>query len=171
MLKVGRVLVVAAALAVLVAACSGSDTGPPPIDGATQAVLSVSAVDFGCTECRNRPIFVRNQLIASDTLVGEEQPMPQQVRDEIAAMFPDATFVSLAEENALFVDGVVANDSVIVYVGPIEELSSDVVGVPIGMVTARDGAEFVIVQFKWNGNSWEHATSEDTGVTVTTAVS
>ena len=171
MLKVGRVLVVAAVLAVLVAACSGSGAEPPPIDGATQAVLSVSAVDIGCTECRNRPIFVRNQLITSDTLVGEEQPMPQQVRDDIAAMFPDATFVSRAEENALFVDGVVANDGVIVYVGPLEELSSDVVGVPIGRVTARDGAKFVIVQFKWNGDSWEHATSEDTGITVTTAVS
>ncbi len=97
--------------------------------------------------------------------------MPEQVRNEVVAKFPNAMFVSPAEDDALFVDGVVESDGVILYVGPIEELASNVVGVPIGVVTARDGARFIVVQFQWNGDSWRHATSEETGVTVTTAVS
>jgi len=166
-----RIIGAVVAVAILATGC-GSAGGAPSLTPGTEAELSAEALAIGCSECALRQeLFIRDQLFTWDTLAGDEEPMSQQIHDAIATEFPNATFVSSDETDALFVDGIVINDGVIVSVGPIEKLASDVIGVPFGVLFARLDGFAGVVQFKWSGDSWEYATSEDTGVTVTTAVS
>ena len=168
-----RIVSAVVAVAVLAAACGSSgDVQPPEITAATHAELSVDAIQLACAGCSSGTLYVRNQLLTSSTLLGDEQPMPQQVRDAIAGEFDNVIFVTREDElDAFGDDGVVDGGSIILYIGPVTDLAPGVAGVSIGTLTARDGGRFEIVQFQWDGARWEHATGEDTGVTVTSAVS
>lgn len=162
-----------AALVGLVAVgCARGSSPPPEPSTETQAELSVAAIDVACNACSTAPtLYVRDQLFNVDTLAGDEQPMPQAVASAISAAYPHAVFVDAAAASALFDDGGVISDGLLVEVGPIEELDESVVGLSIGLHTARDGGRWIIVQFQWDGDQWRYATSDDTGITVTTAVS
>lgn len=97
--------------------------------------------------------------------------MPVEVTKAISAAYPQAVFVKVDAGSALFGDDGVIDDGVLVEVGAIEGLDDDVVGLSIGLHTARDGSRRVIAPFQWDGDQWQHATSDDTDITVTTAVS
>jgi len=97
--------------------------------------------------------------------------MPEEGAGAISAAHPQAVFIDADAASAPFGSDGVIDDGVLVEVGPVEELDEDVVGLSIGLHTARDGGRWVIVQFQWDGERWQHVTSDDTGITVTTAVS
>jgi hypothetical protein len=59
----------------------------------------------------------------------------------------------------------------LISVGPVEKLAKGVVGIDIGLATARDGYFGETYIFQWDGSNWIPATPEDTGVTVTSSVS
>jgi hypothetical protein len=167
-----RLAGVLALVAVLATACESRDeASAPEMTVSTQADLSVQAIRIGCTPCAYAAMYVRDQLLTADTLLGDELPMPPVVRNAIADAFPDAVFVSHEEASSLFGGDGVIEGGVLVDVGPVDQLAAAVVGVSIGALAARDGGRFVIVQFMWDGESWEPATSEETGITVTSAVS
>ena len=156
--------------ALVVAACS-STVDAPPITPETRAALSSIAIDIACDQCMLREVvYVHDRVFTWDTEIGDEQAMPDETRAAIAAQFPNATFVSRSDVDSLFVDYFVIGDGVLVSVGPVEELARDVVGVQVGVLFARFDGFADMIQFQWDGDSWEPATSEETGVTVTTSV-
>jgi len=53
----------------------------------------------------------------------------------------------------------------------LDELADGVVGVDVSMVRGDGEFRTQTMLFMWDGSSWVDATSEDTGVTVTSAVS
>jgi hypothetical protein len=97
--------------------------------------------------------------------------MPEEGAGAISAAHPQAVFIDADAASAPFGSDGVIDDGVLVEVGPVEELDEDVVRLSIGLHTARDGGRWVIVQFQWDRERWQHVTSDDTGITVTTAVS
>ena len=94
--------------------------------------------------------------------------MPLEVSLAISDSYSEATFVDLEEADQIIADAV-AGESVLVSVSNVTELAPGVLGVDVGVgFTAFHGQT---IQFLWNGSSWVIADSEDTEVTVTTAVS
>lgn len=168
-----RLLTRLAVISVIVAACSSSVSGPPAITPDTEATLSAEAVVQACEdECAKFTIYVRDVLHGHQTR-GETEPMPDSMQDAIGEQLGDVTFVDLPRADALFgedwlVDG---GAGVLISVGPVLELAEGVVGIEVGVLTARDGGRGQVRQFQWDGEGWEPATSEDTGVTVTSWVS
>jgi hypothetical protein len=55
--------------------------------------------------------------------------------------------------------------------GPVRELAEGVVGVQVALSIARFDGSGRIFQFQWRAGEWVPATTEDTGVTVTSWVS
>ncbi|MEN8235197.1 MAG: hypothetical protein ABFR89_09780 [Actinomycetota bacterium] len=161
-------LVIAAALTV--GACN-SPSDAPPITPEIEGDLSARAIEIVYPELRHLDMYVRDHLLTVDTLIGDEQLMPPETRSAIAERFPRAFFVGADEVDLLFTDDVVTGDGVIISVGPLEELATKVVGIPIGVTHARYDYFGAIVQFSRSDDEWRPASSEETGVTVTTAVS
>ncbi|MEA3509969.1 MAG: hypothetical protein U9R51_00900 [Actinomycetota bacterium] len=160
-------------VAIMAAACSDADSQAPPMTSETSAELSGSAVATACDpRCDGRTIYVRHELLTSNTYLGHEEPMPDLVRDAIADQFGTVYFLSLEEEEALFGDDALVDGGkgVVVYVGPVRERVAGVVGIEIGLLTARDGGRFDTFLFRWTGDVWEATTGEDVGITVTSAV-
>lgn len=133
------------AVVILAAACSGAEGQAPPITPETAAELSGSAVAAACDpRCDGRTIYVRHELLTSNTYLGHEEPMPDLVTDAIADQLVNVHFLSREEEEALFGDdGLVdGGKGVVVYVGPVKERAAGVVGIEIGLLTARNGGRF-----------------------------
>lgn len=161
------------AVVILATACGGSDSEAPPITPEAVAELSGRAVATACDpRCDGRTIYVRHELLTSNTYVGHEEPMPGVVRDAIADQLGTVHFLSHEEEEALFGDDgfVDGGKGVVVYIGPVKERAAGVVGIEIGLLTARDGGRFDTFLFRWTGDAWEATTAEDVGITVTSAV-
>lgn len=159
---------------ILVAACSSSASESPPITPETEAALSAEAMVEACgTECDQYTIYVKDELHDHQTEVGQTEPMPGSMQDAIGEQLGEVTFVDQRGADALFgEDALVAGgDGILLSVGPVFELADGVVGIEVGVVTARDGGRGQVHQFQWDGESWEPASSEDTGVTVTSWVS
>jgi hypothetical protein len=98
--------------------------------------------------------------------------MPQLVKEAIAQRIERAEFITENEEAELVVDGNLADPTTaVVYVGPLADLENDVVGIDIGVLTSNGGSRFETHQFLWTGSEWNLTSEEETGVTVTTAVS
>lgn len=136
-----------------------------------EAALTADAVVHVCEACGNGMVYVREHLLTTETRVGEEQPMPDAVRKELSELFDEVVFADQSQELEVLGEDLLPDNGTVVYVGPVHELGSDVVGVEIGTNSARDGFRAQIVQFQWDGTAWHIASSDDTGVTVTTAVS
>ncbi len=161
------------AVVMLAAACSDADSQAPPMIPEIAAELSGRAVATACDpRCDGRTIYVRHELLTSHTYLGHEEPMPDLVRDAIADQLESVHFLSRVEEEALFGDdGLVdGGKGVVVYVGPVRERAAGVVGIEIGLLTARDGGRFDTFLFRWTGDVWEATTAEDVGITVTSGV-
>ena len=138
------------------------------------ADLSARAVTQACgTTCDFLNVYVRDQLLFADTLVGDEEPIPASTREAITGRFVQVRFVDMGEADQL-----VANDlridgggGVLLSVSPHVQLADGVVGIDVGLWSSGDGFHGQTIQFMWDGETWTEATSEDTGVTVTSAVS
>lgn len=156
---------------VAVTACSNGTESAPDVNVETEAALSVEAIQIACPECAfSDHMYVRDMQFASDTLVGDETEMPPEVKAAVQAAYPKATFVSRDETDELFVDGLVAGPGMIVSFDDVAQLRDGVVGVDVMVLTARTAALGQTIQFQWSGTEWQHATPEQTGVTVTSAV-
>jgi hypothetical protein len=145
--------------------------GSPLLTSDAVAAVSADAVVHVCVTCVTGTVYVRAQLLTGETLLGEEQPMPEETKRELSGRFDKVTFVDRDEELEILGEDLVPEDGTVIYVGPVEELTPGVIGVEVGTITAGDGFRAKIVQFQWDGDGWKLATDEDTGVTVTTAVS
>ncbi|HWL50650.1 MAG TPA: hypothetical protein VNT92_12290 [Acidimicrobiia bacterium] len=146
---------------VAVSACSPSSS---EIDGDTTAELSARAVAQACgSACINGTVYVLDGLLYADTLEGEEEPMPDETRTALADVFDEVEFVA---DTSGLVDG-----GVLVGVSPVDELAEGVVGVDVGVMRSEFDFRGETILFQWDGETWVLATSEDTGVTVTSAVS
>jgi hypothetical protein len=121
--------------------------------------------------CVTGTVYVREQLLSGDTLLGEEQPMPEVTKRELSGLFDKVAFVDRHKELQILGEDLLPGDGTVIYVGPVEELKPGVIVVEVGTITAGDGFRAQIVQFQWDGVGWKLATDKDTGVTVTTAVS
>lgn len=173
--KFSRVLTVLGGL-VLVAmvGCSWSGSQSPEVSAEAESELAADALARACDEdCDQLTIYVYDELFTHDTLLGEEDPMPQSTIEAITERLGDVRFVGQEEADALFGDDALVDNGsgVLVSIGPVEVLAEGIVGIEVGLVTARDGGRGHVVQFQWNGEDWIPATSEDTGVTVTSWVS
>ena len=146
---------------VAIVACSPSTV---EIEDGTTAELSTRAVARACgSACINGKVYVLDGLLYADTLEGEEEPMPDETQAALADVFDDVEFVA---NTAGLVDG-----GVLVGVSPLDELAEGVDGVDVGVMRSKFDFRAETVLFQWDGSSWVDATSEDTGVTVTSAVS
>lgn len=150
--------------ALLVSGCADA----PPISADVEGDLAATAVARACESrsCDAQTIYVHSRLFSNETEPSEEVEMPEETRMAIEEQLGDVEFVDQRQANALFgedflVDG---GKGVLISVGPVEDLASDVVGVEIGVVTARDGGHGELFQFQWAGEEWNPATSDDTGI-------
>ncbi|MCL1595691.1 MAG: hypothetical protein M3132_15195 [Actinomycetia bacterium] len=166
---------VAAMLVTTACTTAGSSTSePPPLTVQDEAELTAEALVRLCTgTCSSSDLYVYDALFTGSTLAGNEKPMPAETRNAIEAAFPDAILVTMAEADALFgpdalVDG---GKGALLSASSIDFLRGDVIGIEIGEVNARDGGHGSIVQFLWNGETWEPTDSSVTGVTTTSWVS
>jgi len=175
----GRTLIGAAVLAVVAASCTSSDpasssvaegTSPPPLTVQDEAGLAAEALARFCVQpCDTKTVYIQDTVFTSNTLAGNEKPMPPETIAAIQAAFPDAAFVTMEEANALFGDDALVDggNGILLSVGPVRYLRDDVIGIEVGRVTARDGGYGQIEQFGWNGEDWEPTDSSTTGITTT----
>lgn len=181
-----RLLLLLSLFGVVASACSAveggvedADSSSSLVDGAREgslsaedeAALTADAVVHACVACELGTVYVREHLLITETGIGEEQPMPREVRQELSELFDEVIFVNRAEELEVLGEDLLPDDGTVIYVGPVHELKPDVLGLEVGTITPRDGFRAQTVQFQWDGAAWNIATSDDTGVTVTTAVS
>ena len=89
--------------------------------------------------------------------------MPDETRAALADVFDDVEFVA---DTSGLVDG-----GLLIGVSSVDELAEGVVGVDVGIMRSEFDFRAETILFRWDGSSWVDATSEDTGVTVTSAVS
>jgi hypothetical protein len=157
-------LLFVALTALLVSGCADA----PPISADAEADLAANAVARACESysCDAKTTYVHSRLFSSESEPSEEVEMAEETRMAIEEQLGDVEFVTQREANALFgedflVDG---GKGVLISVGPVEDLASDVVGIEIGVVTARDGGHGELFQFQWTGDEWNPATSDDTGI-------
>ena len=156
------------------AACAPSDVQPGEIDEETVADLSARAVTQACgTNCDLLTVYVRDQLLFADPLVGDEVPMPPSTREAITGSFDQVRFVDMGEADQLVGDDLRVDEGrgVLLSVSPHVHLADGVVGIDVGLWNSGHGFRGQTIQFIWDGETWTEATSEDTGVTVTSAVS
>lgn len=166
-----RFVVLVLSISIVAAACGAS---PPSESSELGADLIADAATRACVnECNVLDLYIRDELITLDTVVGDEEPMPPATRAALERELGDVEFVDLEGANALFgPDGLVdGGRGVLITVGPIEQLASDVIGINVMVTTARDGAYGQTVQYLWREDGWQHATSDETGVPVTYSVS
>lgn len=162
------------AVAVLLAACSAQGPSAPQLTPEVESGLAADALASACAgECGGFNIHVRDELLTSDTLVGEAEAMPQPTMNAIRQSLGDVTFVGQEQADALFGDDALVDGGrgVLVSIGPAERLADGVIGIEVGLLTARDGGHGQVFQFQWNGEIWMPAASDDAGVTVTSWVS
>ena len=156
----------------LVGACTS--TPQVALDHQTTAELSARAVAEACgSDCDLLTVYVRDQHFYSDTLVGDEHAMRDETRTALTERFDEVEFVDMDDADRLVTDEYVVDDGdgVLISVSPVDQLADGVIGIEVGVTRFRDGYFGQTVQFKWDGETWVLATSEDTGVTVVTSVS
>lgn len=158
------------AVLLVLAACSSSSDAAPLIDvlPETMAHLSAEAVAIACSPCGG-PFLMRDQLLDSNTLAGDEEAMSQFTRAAVAERFPDVEFVdSEGAGLAMGPDGFA--EVVVVSVSSPKAITNNGIAFEVGV---SDAGEFLgrTVLFGWNGTEWERADPEDLGITVTTSVS
>lgn len=171
--------VVASACSAVEGSVEDADSSSSLVDGARdgslsaddEAALTADAVVHACAACELGTVYVREHLLTTETGIGEEQPMPREVRQELSELFDEVIFVNRAEELEVLGEDLLTDEGTAIYVGPVHELKPDVWGLEVGTITPGDGFRAQTVQFQWDGAAWNIATSDDTGVTVTTAVS
>lgn len=159
---------------VAIVACSEPASHAPEVTAEIESDLAADALVRACdSECDRFDIYVHSELFTHETLLAEAEPMPQSTIEAIRERLGNVTFVDQVEADALFGDDALVDggSGILASIGPIEDLAEGVVGIEIGLVTARDGGRGEVVQFQWNGETWMPATSDDTGVTVTSWVS
>ena len=167
----GGVLVVI----LLMAGCGDGSSAPPTLTAAQEAELSARALADVCSRlCGDRTIYVRDQILTMGTPSANAPEMPAAVKAAVESELPDARFVT-SEEAAGLLDqegGVDGGDGILLFVGPVEVLTAggDVIGVDVSTLTSREAGWGGTIQFRWTGATWELASSEDTGVTVTSWV-
>lgn len=170
-----RFLTVAVGLAAVgFVACTSPGSKAPELTAETESNLAADALVRACErECDGFRIYVHDELFTAVTLLGHAEPMPQSTVEAIRERLGDVTFVNETEADALFGDDarVDGGHGVLISIGPVEELAEGVVGVEVGLVTGREGGHGQVLQFQWSGDGWTPATSDDTGVTVTSWVS
>lgn len=172
-----RLFLVVSLLGIAVSSCNSGDgdieevAAAPSLTPEVVAEVSADAVVQACVTCETGTVYVREQLLTTETVLGEERSMPEVTKQELSGRFDEVTFVDLDEELEILGEDLLPEDGTVIYVGPVEELKPGVIGVEIGTITAGDGFRAQIVQFQRDGDGWKLATSEDTGVTVTTSVS
>lgn len=165
-------LIVASLLALSLAACSAAPPDRSP-GGADVGAMAADAVTSVCERrCEDKAVYVVEAL-RDFGAAGNEQPMPSDVRSAIAQAIPGAVFVAPANLADLFDDDwlVDGEDGVLVQVGTVQELASDVVGINAYVTTARDGAYGETFAFAWDGSGWVPVTSDAVDVPLTTVVS
>lgn len=148
----------------------------PDLTERDEATLSARAVAELCAvKCDGFTIYlVRGEIFGSvDEVVGDEPDMSAEMMSAINDQLgEEVQFIDRPQVNSLVLDGVLVDrETVIVFLGPVTWLSSDVVGVRIGSHSPGDGAWGGTLQFQWTGDAWEPADPEDTGITVATSVS
>jgi hypothetical protein len=165
-------------LALFVVACGSSGDAPPTSQGAPPhmtpevgAKITAMAIVEACGSGCPPTVYVRDQLIKVTTEVGQEQPMSDATQQAIADEVPGVRFVRQTE--SLFgpsgaIDG---GNSLLITVGPVEDLAPGIVGIEVGVTPRLFGGHGQVYQFQWSGSSWEPATSDVTGVTTTSWVS
>lgn len=160
-----------------IAALSAGCGGTPDLTSADEANLSAQAVAELCAaKCDGLTVFVvRGQILAAvGDEVGDEPAMSAEMRSAIDdRLGEEVQFIDRRQViNGLVVDGnLMDRESIIVLVGPVIWLSSDVVGVQIGSHREDDGAWGGTQQFRWTGQAWEPTDQEETGITTITVVS
>ncbi len=178
-----RMLVGVVAFAVVATGCASTDSdsatssedlSAPTLTAQDEARLTSEALTRFCSQqCTSSSMYVHDSMFTATTIAGREKPMPDETREAVAQAFPEAVFVTMDEANALFGDDALVDSGrgMLLSVGPVRFLRDDVVGIEVGVVTARDGGFGQIEQFRWNGEAWEPTDSTVTGVTTTSWVS
>lgn len=172
-----RLFLVLSLLGLAVSSCRAMDgdieevAAAPLLTPEVVAEVSADAVVQACVTCETGTVYVREQLLTTETVLGGERSMPEVTKQELSGRFDEVTFVDRDEELEVLGEDLEPDDGTVIYVGPVAELKPGVIGVEIGTISAGDGFRGQVVQFQWDGDGWQLATSEDTGVTVTTSVS
>jgi hypothetical protein len=163
-----RVNVLVATIGVVVMSCS-AEPAAPALSPEQQGELTVQAIAHACAgTCNASTMYVRDQLLNANTLAGDEEPMPVEVSTAIINAYPDSILVEGEEADGLYA-AVDSGEAVMVIVADVAQLAPEVVGIDIGVSFISFRGQ--TVQFMWDGSDWLVADSQDTGVTVTSAVS
>jgi hypothetical protein len=148
-----------------------SDGGPAaePQEPSEQdlANLYADAAERGCIACRTGTVYVLDHFSGTFSTGGV---MPKPVAEAIGDVFTDVRFVSPTERDELLDESFAAPaGTAIVTVGPLTELGTGVVGIDVS--TTTDSWFVHTMVYRWDGSRWAPSTAEETGVTVTSAVS
>ncbi len=187
--RLRRTVAVAGAGVVLLAACSSASqtesastlpagtsktvAAPEPVTAEVEADLTASALKSYCAAyCGGLVRYVSNTVYNSTMAESAHRAMPAAVRAAIEATGGGFHFVTGAEADALFgPDGLVdGGKGILLNVGPLEPLTSHVVGIEVDGITGREAGRGIIVQYQWEGDRWAPVTPEESGVTVTSWV-
>ena len=160
-----RLVTVLLVLGVVAAGCSSA---VEPTD-AELASLVVEAVAAECeAECSSLDVYIGEMLRSAGPRSDPpgSAAMPTEVRAALEQAYPAAEFVSPIDSRALFTNDFLVDRGrgVIVSIGQMEQLSSDVIGIEVDVTTARDGGHGGVHQFMWDGETWRSATPEETGI-------
>jgi hypothetical protein len=155
-----------------VSACGLMSEAPPEMTPQFEAELTARAASAACnTTCAGHHIFVRDELFTIDTSSGQGEPMPALTQDSVRQALGDVTFIDEAESFALFdPQRDEEGRGVLLIIGPIQQLATDVIGIDVGVTVGFTGSGQTYL-FQWRDGTWIPASSEDTGVTVTSWVS
>jgi len=101
------------------------------------------------SECDLLTVYVRDQLFDADTLVGDEQGMPDETRTALTDRFDEVEFVDMEDADRLVDDEFVVDDGdgVLVSVSPVDQLAEGVIGVDVGVTRSLDGYFGQTIQF------------------------
>ena len=153
--------------AVLAVSC----TAAPDVTASEEASLASQAIVEACRGiCSGVDVFVLDQLVAIDGLIAH---MPEEVHEAIFDRIPSVAIVDKATASTIFREDEDAESrhSVVITIGPLEELAEDVIGFSVGLSDSYYNAWGGIQQFRWDGSTWIPATQDDTGITKPTWVS
>ena len=159
-------LVAAAILVVAAAACSGGGLEA----GTTVTTASPTTLPLALTE--QQAFELQAQAMArawhSPRLCINEESAPAELRAALAPLYEEILYVGISSAHAPTVGW---DACTLVSVMPVRRLGPGVVGVDVWILQGfLDGIGETYL-FRWDGTAWVDATPEETGVTVTSAVS
>jgi hypothetical protein len=157
-------LTAAAGLVAAAAACSGTDEVLPTTTIVVSTSASAAVTEAQAFELQARAIA---RAWPEPEVCINEEIAPAGLRRALEARFDEVTYVAMVG----VAPGIGWEACTLVAPGLVGSYRADVAGVDVWVRRGPLEGGAATYLFRWDGTAWVDATQEETGVTVTTAVS